>query len=104
VLCLGAVPFMLSAAVMSEAGAAALWRRLVVKLAFLVSLGLAVALDFDGLMFLLINLPIIVLFLIVFGMMGGWLGRRIGTPYPVGIGLGVILAWSLGVTFPMFAG
>ncbi|MBB5516815.1 hypothetical protein FHS89_002857 [Rubricella aquisinus] len=104
VLCLGAIPYMLSDAILSAGGAAPIWRRLIVKLAFLGSLGIAVALDFEGLMFLLIILPVIVLFFSVFGLMGGWVGRRIGTPYPVGLGLGLVLAWSLGVTFPMFAG
>ena len=69
---------------------------------FLASLALAVALDFEGLFFLVIILPVIVLFFLLFGTMGGWVGRRTGLPAAAGIGLGLVLAWSLGVSFPMF--
>ena len=71
--------------------------------AFLASLGAAVALDFKRLFFLVIIIPVILLFFIIFGLMGGWVGRRTMSPGAVGIGLGLILAWSLGVTFPMFS-
>lgn len=104
VLSLGAIAYMLSDAVLSGAGRAVMWRRVMVKVAFLGSLAIAVMLDFEALMFLLIILPVILLFFLVFGLMGGWFGRRLSAPLPIGVGLGVILAWSLGVTFPMFAG
>ena len=76
---------------------------LVARGAFLVSLGIAVTLDFQRLFFLLIILPVIVAFFVVFGLMGGWVGRRTMSPAAVGLALGLILAWSLGVTFPMFS-
>ncbi|WP_315776350.1 MULTISPECIES: hypothetical protein [unclassified Bradyrhizobium] len=44
----------------------------------------------------------IVLFLIVFGVIGGCVVRRTCSPLAEGLGLGLILAWSLGVSFPMF--
>ena len=47
-------------------------------------------------------LPVIVLFFLLFGTMGGWVGRRTGLPAAGGIGLGLVLAWSIGVSFPMF--
>jgi len=102
-LSLGAVAFMLADAALTGAGAAPFWRRLGTKLGFLTSLGIAVALDPEGLFFLLIILPVIVLFFLIFGTMGGWAGRRSGAVMGVGIGLGLILAWSLGVSFPMFS-
>lgn len=67
------------------------------------SLALAVAIDFSGLFFLIIILPVIVLFLFLFGMIGGWVGRRSLQPVAGGLGLGLVLAWALGVTFPLFA-
>lgn len=73
-----------------------------VRVAFLGSLGLAVALNFSALFFLLIILPVIVLFFLLFGTMSGWVGRRTGLPAAGGLGLGLVLAWALGVTFPMF--
>ena len=103
-LALGAVPFMLGDGLLSGGGQGAIWRVVMARLAFLGSLGLAVALNFEALFFLLIILPVIVLFFLLFGTMSGWVGRRTGLPAAGGIGLGLVLAWSLGVTFPMFAG
>ncbi|WP_424974838.1 alpha/beta fold hydrolase [Dinoroseobacter sp. S124A] len=102
-IALGAVAYMLADTWLSGGGTAALWRRIVAKLGFFVSLAIAVALDLEGLFFLLIILPVIVLYFVVFGTMGAWLGRRTGAVGSVGVALGLILAWSLGVSFPMFA-
>jgi len=103
-IAVGAVPFMLADAVATEAGRAALWRRWAARGAFLVSLGIAVALDVERLLFLVMILPVIVLFFAVFGTMGGWAGRRTGLAMVPGLALGLILAWAIGVTFPMFQG
>lgn len=101
-LALGAVPFLLGDALLSQGGKARLWRVIVLRVAFLLSLGLAVSLDMERLFFLLIILPVIVLFFLLFGTMSGWVGRRCGMPAACGLGLGLVLAWALGVTFPMF--
>jgi hypothetical protein len=98
----GAILAMLADAILQEAGRAVLWRRWVARLLFLGSLGLAVALDFERLFFLLIILPVILLFYLSFGMMGAWVGKRTGSVAAMGLGLGLILGWALGVTFPMF--
>jgi hypothetical protein len=101
-LALGAVPFLLGDGVLGEGGRAGLWRTILLRGAFLASLALAVALDFDDLLFLVIILPVIVLFFLLFGTMSGWVGRRTGLPAAGGMGLGLVLAWALGVSFPMF--
>lgn len=101
-IAIGAVPFMLADSILTEAGRASFTRVLLVRAAFLASLAVAVALDFERLFFLLIIMPVIVIFFLIFGLMGGWVGRRTHSPAAVGIGLGLLLAWSLGVTFPMF--
>ena len=99
----GAMAVMLADAVLTGGGRAG-WRRvLLVRGALVASILLAVTLDFERLMFLLIILPVIVLFLAVFGTLGGMVGRRTGLPAASGLGLGLVLAWALGVTFPMFA-
>ena len=98
----GAILAMLADAVLSGATRAALWRRVVARGMFLASLGVAVALDFERLFFLIIILPVILLFYLSFGMMGRFLGQRTGSVVAVGLSLGVILGWALGVTFPMF--
>ena len=99
---LGAVPFMLADTMLTEAGRAAFWRRMLLRAAFIGSLAFAVVLDTERLMFLVIILPVIVLFFAVFGLLGRWVGLRSG-PVPVGLALGFVLAWSLASTFPVFA-
>ncbi len=99
----GTVPFMLADAVLTEGGRAPLWRVITVRVLALASLGLAVALDFEGLFFLIIILPIILLFFLLFGTVSGWIGRATWRPAAAGVGLGLFLAWALAVTFPMFA-
>ncbi len=101
-IAVGAVSYMLGEARLLEAGHAGWGKALGARTIFLLSLGAAVALDFERLFFLLIIIPVIVLFFLVFGLIGGWIGRRTGSVGAVGIGAGVILAWALGVTFPLF--
>ena len=101
-IAVGALPYMLSESLLTEGGRASVWRVIIVRGVFLVSLGLAVALNFERLFFLLIIIPLILIFFVIFGLMGGWVGRRTLSPSAVAIGLGLILAWSLGVSFPMF--
>jgi hypothetical protein len=98
----GSIPFMLADSLLTGAGRAPVWRVVLARTAFLASLLLAVMLNPDRLFFLLIILPVIVLFYIVFGAMGAWVGRRTGAPVAVGLGMGLTLAWALGVTFPLF--
>jgi dienelactone hydrolase len=102
-IALGAVPFMLADAVLTEGGRAGLGRTLAVRVAALASLALAVALDFERLFFLVIILPVIVLFFVLFGTIGGWVGRATHRPAAAGLALGLFLAWALGVTFPLVA-
>jgi len=99
----GAVAWMLADAVLTAAGRAPWGRVLAVRAGLLVSLGLAVALQFERLFFLILILPVILLFLALFGTVSGWVGRRTGQPLAGGLGLGLMLAWALGVTFPLFA-
>jgi hypothetical protein len=103
VLVPAAALFFLGDAALTEGGRAGWLRVPVARVAFVASLGIAVALDFERLFFLLIILPVIVLFFLLFGTMGGWVGRRTRSPGAVGLGLGVFLGWALAVTFPMFA-
>jgi len=101
-LALGTVPFMLGDAVLTGAGHGALWRRVVARVALFVSLAIAALMDPDQLTFVLIVLPVFVLFFLVHGLMGRWVARRSG-PVAAGVGLGLCLAWALGVSFPLFA-
>lgn len=74
------------------------------KLAFLASLGIAVAIDFERLFFLLIIVPVILLFFVVHGLFSAWAYRRTGHPWAAGLANAVAFAWAIGVTFPLLAG
>jgi hypothetical protein len=77
------------------------FKRLCTRVSFLASLGIAVALDFDNLFFLIMIAPVLVLFYLVFGTMGRDASMRAG-PLSSGLALGLVLAWALGVSFPLF--
>jgi hypothetical protein len=101
-LCLGTVPFMLADSVLTGAGRGALWRRAVARLMLVVSLGIGAAIRPEELGFVLIVLPVLLLFYAVHGLVGRWVAQRAGA-VPAGLGLGLCLAWALGVSFPLFA-
>jgi pimeloyl-ACP methyl ester carboxylesterase len=76
----------------------------ITKVAFLLSLALAVALDFEQLFFLVIILPVILLFFLVYGLLSGWVYCSTGHPWVAGLANAVAFAWAIGVTFPLLAG
>jgi hypothetical protein len=102
VLALGAIPFMVADALVTRGGREGLGRRILARVAFLTSLAIAIALDFERLFFLAIIAPVIVLYFLTMGLMGRRVARRSGA-VSAGVALGVILAWSLAVSFPLFA-
>jgi dienelactone hydrolase len=77
---------------------------LVSKLAFLLSLVIAVALDVERLFFLVLIVPLMVLFFIVHGLFSHWVYRRTGHPLVAACGNALACAWAIGVTFPLLAG
>ena len=99
IMLIGALPYMVADATLTAS--ASFWKRLGVRLSFLISLGIAVTLDFEGLFFLLMIAPVLILFYLVFGTMGRDTSKR-GGPLASGIALGIVLAWALGVSFPLF--
>ena len=74
------------------------------KLAFVVSLAIAVSLDFERLFFLIIIVPVIVLFFLVYGLFSTWIYRSTGHPLVAAIANAIAFAWAIGVTFPLLAG
>jgi pimeloyl-ACP methyl ester carboxylesterase len=76
---------------------------LTTKVAFLTSLAIAVALDFERLFFLVIIVPLIVLSFIVFGLVARWSYRRCGHPVPGALTSAIAFAWAIAVTFPLLA-
>ncbi|WP_029057275.1 alpha/beta hydrolase [Stappia stellulata] len=101
-LAVGTVPFMIADSFVTRAGHGLWWHRIAARAAVLVSLGAAAALDPERLMFLFLILPVLVLFYLVQGLMGRWVAQRSGA-LSAGLGLGLCLAWALGVSFPLFS-
>lgn len=99
---IGALPAMIADAALISAARAPIWKRILVRFAFLASLGLAVALDFDRMLFLILILPVILLFYASFGYVYGRLGRGQAAVLGVGLALGLSLAWALAASFPLF--
>jgi hypothetical protein len=92
---------MVADALVTRAGREGLGRRILARMAFLTSLAFAIALDLERLFFLAIIAPVIVLYFLTMGLMGRWVARRSGA-VSAGVALGLILAWSLAVSFPLF--
>ena len=100
-LALGTVPFMVADSYASGAGRGGVVRRIAVRVSMMASLAAAAMIDPDRLIFLIIVLPVLLLFFMTYGMMGRWVAPRFGA-LSAGLGLGLVLAWSLGVSFPLF--
>ncbi|MEM9013135.1 MAG: alpha/beta fold hydrolase [Pseudomonadota bacterium] len=77
------------------------WAYALSKVAVVLSLILAVVLNPGGLFFLLIIMPVIVLFFAVYGLWGGWIARATRQPLVAGVAFALAFAWALGVTFPL---
>ncbi len=73
------------------------------KLFLLVSLALAIGLNLHRLFFLIIILPVIVVFFIVYGVFSTWSWRATRHPLPAALANALSLAWAIAATFPMVA-
>ncbi|MEL6234897.1 MAG: alpha/beta fold hydrolase [Pseudomonadota bacterium] len=85
----------------SDPGSGRWWVGAASKAAFVLSLIAAIMLDFQGLFFLIIILPVIVLFFLVYGLLDRWIHGQTQHPVAAGLALGAAFAWALGVTFPL---
>ncbi len=103
VITIGAVPYMFGETKLLEAGNAGFAYSLAARLCFISSLLVATVLTPERLEFMWVILPLILIYFVVFGTIGGWFGRRTGSVSAVGYGLGIVLAWVLAVSLPMIA-
>ncbi len=67
---------------------------------FIVSLAIAVSLNLRRLFFLIIIIPVILIFLAVFRSFAAWTTRQTGQPLAGGLALALAFAWAIAVTFP----
>ena len=104
VLFIGTLPYFLSDEWLTRGSAAARGAYVVTKIAFVTSLGIAVALDPERLFFVIIIVPVIVPFFIVYGLLSRWTYAKTGHPLVAAVASALAFAWAIGVTFPLVAG
>jgi alpha/beta superfamily hydrolase len=73
------------------------------KACLLVSLALAIGLNLPRLYFLIIIMPVIVMFFLVYGLFSAWSWRATRHPLPAALANAASLAWAIAATFPMIA-
>lgn len=73
------------------------------RVAFIVSLMLAVAVNASQLFFLVIIIPVILLLFVVYGLFAEWAYRRTGHPLVGAVASAVSFAWLIAVSFPVMA-
>lgn len=78
--------------------------HLLTRVCFLLSLGLAVALSFEDLFFLLIIAVVIIPYFLIYGLISGWVYRATGDPLVSAVPSGVAFGWTLAVVFPQLSG
>lgn len=97
----GTVLFTLAEEGLIRAPNARWWTGAASRTAFLLSLAGAIALDLESLFFLIIILPVILIFLIIYGLFARWIHGAAGHSVTGGLATGAAFAWALGVTFPL---
>lgn len=103
VMLAGTLPFFLAVARASRGAGAAAWAPAFLKLCFLASLAGAIALDLGRLFFLIIILPVILLFFAVHGRIAAWTANATGHWAPGAVANAVALAAGIAATFPIVA-
>jgi len=95
----GTIPYMLADATLARAPS--WWQRIVARATPVVVLTATMAALPDRLGLMFTVLPVLLLFYLVYGTMGRWAAVRAG-PMGVGAGLGIVLAWAIAASTPLF--
>lgn len=78
--------------------------HLFTRICFLASLGIAVAISFEDLFFLLVIAAVIVIYFAVYGLFSKWIYLATGHPAVGALANAVAFAWALAAVFPMLSG
>ena len=100
-LFVGLLPYFLADEALTRSPEAPRFAYALSKLAFLLSLGLAIALDPPRLFFLILILPVMLIFFLVFGQFSRWSFGATGSPWPAALANAALFAWAIAVTFPI---
>ena len=98
-LCL--LPFFLTEAWLTSGGKHAIAAGVLMKLCFLVSLGIAVGLNLQKLFFLVIIIPAMLIVFAIYGLFNHWIRLRTGHPAIGATMSAAAIAYAISVTFPM---
>jgi hypothetical protein len=98
---LGTLPYFLADEWLTRGAGARRGAYAFTKSCFLLSLMLAVALNLPKLFFLIIIVPAMVAFFLVYGLFSAWAYRRTGHPWVAGLANALAFAWAIAVTFPV---
>ncbi len=100
----GTLPYFLSDEWLTRGGTAACGAYPFTKACFLLSLALAILLNPARLFFLVIIVPMILAFFVIYGLFSAWAWRRTGQPLVAGLANAWIFAWAIAATFPVIGG
>ncbi|WP_296525289.1 alpha/beta fold hydrolase [Rhodoplanes sp.] len=97
----GTLPYFLADEWVARGPGAARGAYAATKLLFLLSLAAAVALNLQKLFFLILIVPVILAFFVVYGLFSRWTFARTGHPWVGGLANALAFAWAIAVTFPL---
>lgn len=101
VMCAGTLVYFIADEWASRHRHAARGAYLVLKICFLVSLVIALALNPSRLFFLALIVPAILVLFIAYGLMSRWCYRQTGHPLIAGIALALTFGWFMAAFFPL---
>lgn len=99
----GTLPFFVADEWLTSGAGAPRGAHVVTRLLFLLSIAAAIALNLHRLFFLIIIVPVIVVFFVIYGLFATWTYGTTRHPLPGALANAISLAWAIGVTFPMVA-
>jgi dienelactone hydrolase len=99
----GTAPFFAALEWVTRGPVSPRWGYAAGQIAFLVSLAIAIALDFERLFFLIIIVPAIAVFFVMTSLYSRWAWRQTGHPLVAALANALLFALAIGVTFPLVA-
>ncbi len=102
-LCVGALPYFLADEWLARGHGAPRGAYVASKLAFLLSLVLAIALNPGRLFFLAIIVPAILLLFVIYGLFSRWALSRTDSPAVAALANTLAFGWFIALTFPLVA-
>ncbi|MEM1382678.1 MAG: alpha/beta fold hydrolase [Pseudomonadota bacterium] len=97
----GTIPYFLADEWLTRGTTAPLGAYALTKGFFLLSLAIAVVLDLRALFFLIMIVPLMLIFFVIYGLFSRWANRSTRHPFAGGLANAVAFAYAIAVTFPL---